>query len=176
MNIYLIGYRCTGKTTVGKLLAEKLQWQILDSDIELVNEQGIPISEIVENQGWDAFRRMEKKVIQRLSLLNRYVIATGGGAVLNDENVSHMKRSGKLVWLRAKPETVHRRMALDTSTEKSRPALTDKGVFAEIEETLKIRDPIYKKAMDVAIDTDHMAPEEVCSIIWEKLVGEQSSA
>jgi len=170
MNIYLIGYRCTGKTTVGRLLAQKLRWQILDSDIEIVKEQGIPISEIVERQGWVAFRRMEKNMIQKLSLLDRHVIATGGGVILNNENVYAMKKSGKLVWLRAKPETIHERMAMDADTENSRPALTDKGIFEEIEETLKIRNPIYETAMDIDIPTDQMAPEDICSIIQEKLV------
>jgi len=176
MNIYLIGYRCTGKTTVGKLLAQNLGWPVMDSDIELVNEQGRPISKIVESNGWDAFRDIEKKAIQKLSLLDRHVIATGGGAVLNVENVNTMKKSGKLVWLKAKPETIHRRMTMDCNTEKSRPALTDKGVFGEIEETLKIRNPIYQEAMDIAIDTDQLTPEDICRIIQEKLIGEQSSA
>ena len=175
MNIYLIGYRCTGKTTVGKILAQKLRWPAMDSDIELVNEQGRPISRIVESQGWEAFRNIEKKVIQKLSLLDRHVIATGGGAVLNGENVNTMKKSGKLVWLRAKPETIHRRMTLDCNTEKSRPALTDKGIFEEIAETLNIRNPIYQKAMDIAIDTDQLTPEDICRIIKEKLIGEQTS-
>jgi len=176
MNIYLIGYRCTGKTTVGKLLAQKLRWPIMDSDIELVNEQGIPISKIVESRGWDTFRHMEKNVIQKLSLLDRHVVATGGGVVLNSENVYTMKKSGKLVWLRATPETIHSRMTMDRNTEKSRPALTDKGVFEEIEETLSIRNPIYEKAMDIAVDTDHMMPEDICDIIHDKLIREQSSA
>jgi len=176
MNIYLIGYRCTGKTTVGKILAQKLKWSVLDSDIELVNEQESPISEIVENQGWDAFRSIEKHIIQKLSLLDRHVIATGGGAVLDGENIKTMKKSGKLVWLRAKSETIHRRMTLDSQTEESRPALTGKGVFQEIEETLSIRNPIYRKAMDIAIDTDQLTPEDICGIIREKLINEQSSA
>ncbi len=172
MNIYLIGYRCTGKTTVGTILAEKLGWPVMDSDIELVHEEGRPISEIVESQGWEAFRSIEKKVIQKLSLLDRHVIATGGGAVLNGENVSTMKKSGKLVWLKATPETIHRRMTMDCETEKSRPALTDKGVFGEIEETLNIRNPIYREAMDIAIDTDQLTPEDICSMIQEKLIDE----
>jgi shikimate kinase len=114
---------------------------------------------------------MEKNVIQKISLLDNHVIATGGGAVLNHENVKTMKKSGKLVWLRATPETIHKRMTLDSNTEEYRPALTDKGVFEEIGETLSIRNPIYEKAMDIAIDTDCMAPEDICRIIQEKLMG-----
>jgi len=172
MNIYLIGYRCTGKTTVGKILAQTLRWPVLDSDIELVHEQGIPISEFVESKGWEAFRSIEKNVIQKLSVLDRHVIATGGGAVLDHENVMAMKKSGKLVWLRAKSETIHRRMTLDSKTEESRPALTDKGVFQEIKETLNIRNSIYRKAMDIAIDTDQLKPEDICGIIQGKLIGD----
>lgn len=170
MNIYLIGYRCTGKTTVGELLSRKLSWPVLDSDIELVKEQNRPIAEIVETDGWDAFRSIEKGIIKKLSLLDNHIIATGGGAVLDPENVGYMKTTGKVVWLKATPETIAGRMAGDASTEDNRPALTDKGIFDEIEEVLEIRNPLYEGAMDVAIDTDQMSVMEICDLIQEKIL------
>ncbi len=169
MNIYLIGYRCTGKTTVGELLSRKISWPMLDSDVELVKEQKRPISEIVEKEGWNSFRSIEKEVIRKLSRLNHHVIATGGGAVLDPENVGIMRTTGKVIWLKARPETIARRMANDKSTGNSRPALTDKGIFDEIEETLNFRNPIYEGAMDFSIDTDGMIIEEICDLIQDRV-------
>ena len=87
MNIFLIGYRCTGKTTVGRSLAKSLGRPFFDADKELVKEQRLNISEIVSQKGWDAFREMESMVIKRICDLDNYVVATGGGVVLNDENI-----------------------------------------------------------------------------------------
>lgn len=169
MNIYLIGYRCTGKTTVGELLSQKISWPILDADVELVKEQKRPISEIVEKEGWNSFRSIEKGIIRKLSCLNHHVIATGGGAVLDPENVGVMRTTGKVIWLKARPETIARRMVNDKSTGNNRPALTDKGIFDEIEETLNFRNPIYERAMDFSIDTDWMTIEEICTIIQSRV-------
>jgi shikimate kinase len=169
MNIYLIGYRCTGKTTVGKLLSQKLSWPMLDSDVELVKEQKRPIAEIVEKEGWPSFRSIEKEIIRKLSRLNHHVIATGGGAVLDPENVGIMRTTGKVIWLTALPETIARRMADDKSTGNNRPALTDRGIFDEIEETLNFRNPLYEGAMDFSIETDAMTIEEICELIQKRI-------
>ena len=169
MNIYLIGYRCTGKTSVGKSLAKKIGWVFLDADIELVNEHGITISEIVATEGWESFRKKEKDVLKRLSSLDKHVIATGGGAILDEENVINMKKSGISIWLRATPETVKDRILKDETTEDSRPSLTSKGLMEEIEETLIYRKPFYEKAMDFFVDTDNLDIENVCLSIQKKL-------
>ena len=169
MNIYLIGYRCTGKSSVGKSLAKKFGWQFLDADIELVKEHGMTISEIVATQGWESFRKKEKNVIKRLSSLDEHVIATGGGAILDEENVRNMKKSGVSIWLRATPETVKNRILKDEITEDSRPSLTSKGLIEEIEETLIYRNPFYEKAMDFYVDTDNIDIENVCLAVQKKL-------
>ena len=93
MNIFLIGYRCSGKTSVGQALAEIFDRPFYDADAELVREQGMDISEIVKKQGWDAFRNMERDVIKRMCAVKDCVVATGGGAVLDDENVKNMKKN-----------------------------------------------------------------------------------
>ena len=134
-----------------------------------MREQGEAISKIVADKGWPAFREMERAVIARLSRLERRVVATGGGVVVSDENIANMKKSGHVFWLRATPETIQKRMAADDSTDASRPALTDKGVFEEIEEVLATRHPLYERAMNHAIDTDDMSPEAVCSAILKQL-------
>ena len=169
MNIFLIGYRCTGKTSVGRSLAKSLGRPFLDADSELVKEQDLNISEIVRKQGWYAFREIESDIIKRVCALDDHVVATGGGAVLNDKNVKHMKRSGKLVWLKATPETIKKRILQDKNTKDFRPPLTSKGSVEEIHETLLNRNPFYEKAMDFDVDTDDIGIDEVCHAIVKKL-------
>ncbi|MCP4345081.1 MAG: shikimate kinase [Desulfobacterales bacterium] len=167
MNIFLIGYRCTGKTSAGRLLAKKLDWPFIDADSELVKENGTTISEMVASHGWDYFREKERDIIKKLAALDRHVIATGGGAVLNNENVKDMKKGGTIVWLKASSETIRQRILQDENTEDQRPALTSKGFADEIEGVLFNRNPIYKSAADFYIDTDSLSIADICSAITE---------
>ena len=169
MNIFLIGYRCVGKTSVGKSLAKRLGWSFVDTDVKLVEERGQKISEIVDTKGWALFRKMEKQVIQCVCERDHCVVATGGGVVLDDENVKRMKASGVLIWLKANIHTIGNRMAKDPLTHDFRPSLTSKGVFEEIKETLFLRNPYYEKAMDFIVETDLIGIEAVCDKIMEKL-------
>ncbi len=169
MNIYLIGYRCTGKTTVGKTLAKMLDRKFADSDQLIVKKSSMSISEIVEKKGWNFFRKMEKRVLSELSRMDSYVIATGGGIILDKENIEIMKKTGMVIWLRAEIETIKDRMKNDMITDSQRPGLTDKGAFDETEEILNARNPLYEKAMDFAIDTDKHGVKNICEMIMEKL-------
>ena len=169
MNIFLIGYRCTGKTSVGRCLANRLGRSFVDTDLELVKEQGVSISDIVSKRGWTAFRDIEKRVIQRACERDTQVVATGGGAVLDEENVKRMKDSGVLVWLRADIKTIEKRITEDNTTQDFRLALTSKGSVKEIQETLLLRNPFYKGAMDFFVDTDVMDVEAVCEMIIQNL-------
>lgn len=162
MNIYLIGYRCTGKSSVGKLLAAKLNMKFTDTDVELVNRARRSISEIVETAGWDEFRRIEKNIIREFSSLEKLVVATGGGAVLDSDNVKYMKETGIVVWLNATPMTIKGRMEKDPGTEDFRPALTGKGTIGEIDEILLTRNHFYEEAMDIYIDTDYLDINDLC--------------
>jgi len=169
MNIFLIGYRCTGKTTVGRSLAKRLERLFFDTDLELVKEQGIKIPEIVGKKGWAAFRDIEKRVIQCACERDNQVVATGGGAVLDEENVKRMKERGVLVWLRADIKTIEKRIIEDNTTQDFRPALTSKGSVEEIRETLLARNPFYERAMDFFVDTDSMDIEAVSDRIIQNL-------
>jgi shikimate kinase len=169
MNIYLIGYRCTGKTSVGESLAMTLGWPFIDADSELVRTCGSSISEMVNRHGWKSFREKERSVIKRICGFDRHVVATGGGAVLDSDNVKQMKRSGVLVWLRARPESVEKRMLKDEHTRDFRPPLTSKGLLEEIEETVTTRKQYYEEAMSFFVDTDATTVNEVCDIVLEKL-------
>ena len=169
MNIFLIGYRCTGKSTVGKRVAEKLNWKFVDADVELVSDQGRSIAQIVSQSGWQAFRHIEKTVLARLCQSTCRVIATGGGVVLDGENIQRMKANGPVIWLRASPETIYNRMIHDKNTLASRPALTDGKLLDEILETLSERRPLYASAMSGFVDTDGKSTDTVCAEILSAL-------
>jgi len=168
-NIFLIGFRCTGKSSVGRLLAAKLGWPFIDTDALLVSESGLSIKEIVEKHGWETFRKMEHAVVNLVCVLDRRVVATGGGVVLAEANVNLMKKNGRIVWLKALAQTIKSRMMLDQDTAAFRPSLTSKDSFSEIEETLKQRNPLYTQAMDFWVQTDNRTIGEICEIIVQNL-------
>lgn len=169
MNLFLIGYRCTGKSSVGKCLSKRLGWPFIDLDVKLVEEEGMTISEIVNRFGWNTFREMEKGLMERVCHLDRHVVAAGGGAILDEANVRHMRQSGVLIWLKATIETIRRRMLLDEATQVQRPSLTRKGLVEEIEHLLMERHPLYARAMDFSVGTDSAGIEELTVVILEKL-------
>ncbi len=169
MNLFLIGYRCTGKTTIGKSVARKLDWSFVDSDLLVIEECGKSIKALIDTEGWDAFRRMERSTLKQICTKNRQVVATGGGVVLDSHNVTAMKTSGMVVWLAATAETIQKRMRQDKNTENFRPALTDKGRMAEIEEMLAQRNPYYESASDFFIPTDDVPVDEITQTVIEKL-------
>jgi shikimate kinase len=166
MNIFLIGFRCTGKSSVGKALAHRLAYPFKDADEELVRESGICIADMVAMHGWPFFREQEQEIIHRLSRTDNHVIATGGGAILNPDNIRDMKDNGFVIWLKAKPETIRQRIVRDKVTQEQRPALTDKGLIAEIEETLAIRNPLYEQASDICVDTDDLDIGEIVGVLY----------
>jgi shikimate kinase len=162
MNIFLIGYRGSGKTSVGSYLSDIIGWPYVDTDFLLVKELGMNISEIVDKKGWDFFRKKETNVLKKLCKNDKQIVATGGGIVLNQENRVNMKKSGKVVWLKANFTTVKKRIRIDSKTKDFRPSLTSKEHDKEIKETLLLRKPLYEKAMDFSIDTDHLDIHGVC--------------
>jgi shikimate kinase len=169
MNIYLIGFRCTGKTSVGKIIAQKLGMGFIDADDELVKQQGVTIVDMVDTHGWDYFRDKESDVIKDISEMDNIVVATGGGVILNKTNVECMKRSGIVVWLKANSETIEQRMLQDTKTDESRPSLTSKGIIGEIQQTIEERSPLYKAAMEFYISTDNVGIEDVADKVILKI-------
>jgi shikimate kinase len=171
MNIVLIGYRCTGKTSVGKALSERLGKAFVDTDDYIEKKVGQPISDMVAKQGWDFFREKEKQAIRDTTSSESLIIAPGGGAVLNSENVTNLKRNGVIVLLETTKETILERMRADGKTEQQRPSLTGKDPLEEIEEVLEIRRPYYQQAMDFSVDTTSKSIQEVVEEILQKLAG-----
>jgi shikimate kinase len=170
-NIFLIGYRCTGKTSVGRRLAALTERRFVDTDDCLTGEFGDTIAAFVAAHGWKAFRQQEALILARVCGESGLVVATGGGIVLTPENVTIMKNSGLVVWLTAPPATIARRMASDPLSRESRPKLTEMPGGQEIERTLAERLPLYRRAMDFSIDTDDMAVEDICRQIMAAAIG-----
>lgn len=171
MNLVLIGYRCTGKTTIGEILAEKLGWPLVDTDTLIQERAGKSIDEIVAAGGWEAFRDAETAVVKDVASGDRQVVSAGGGAVLREENRKALKAAGRVVLLRADAETIWSRMQGDARTAAQRPDLTDKGGIAEIRHLLEERAEVYRTTADFAISTDRYEPNEVAGRIlaWLKL-------
>ena len=154
INLYLVGYRCTGKTGIGRLLACRLRRPFVDCDRALAVAAGRSVRDIVADEGWSGFRLREKRTLHEISRRNGVVVATGGGAVLHPVNVTRMRSSGIVVWLTATPATIRRRMLLDHHSADLRPALTDAAAADEIESVLESRFSAYCTAADFRISTD----------------------
>lgn len=168
MNIYLIGYRCTGKTSVGNLLAHRLGMEFADTDRLLEQRAGMHISNYVSRYGWESFRDLETEIIRDLSRQDGLVAATGGGVVLREKNIEYMKDTGLLVWLKAGPDTILSRMQGDENTRDQRPALSGDPLVQEVYETLKQRTPLYERAAQIQVSTDEADIETVCETLIEK--------
>jgi shikimate kinase len=169
MNIYLIGYRCCGKTSVGKALSKLMEWPFLDTDAQVVQAAGMTITEMVSRSGWDAFRHIEKTVIDRTRKLDRHVIATGGGVILNPDNIRSMQDAGHVIWLKVSPQTIRIRMAADPDTHNQRPGLTPIGSLDEIETVLSVRQPLYEQAGQLELDTDILGIDDICRNIIDHI-------
>lgn len=170
-NIYLVGYRASGKTFVGKAVADKMNWSFVDADQVLERQQGRSIAKIVKSGGWKEFRELEKELLKQLIKSKKHVISTGGGVVLDPDNIKNMKNTGLVVWLEARPETICKRLANDEKTATQRPALTDQGVLGEITTVLEQRTPLYKDAADLIISTDKTDVEKICVQIISNFSG-----
>jgi shikimate kinase len=158
MNIVLIGYRGTGKSTVGKLLAARLKRDLVSTDAEIVRRMGKSIPEVVQESGWEYFRDLESEVCRDLGNRDGLIIDSGGGAILRQGNVEVLKKNGKLFWLTATVKTIARRIGGDTQ----RPSLTGKKSFIEeIEEVLAERTPKYEAAADHTVSTEQRTAEQV---------------
>ena len=126
MNVILIGYRGTGKTSVGRLLAAKLGRLFLDSDELIKSSSGKSVREMVAEKGWGYFRQEEKRVVARLAANDDCVVALGGGAVLDEENVRNLKPKGFFIWLTADAQLIVGRLNGDGKSFEQRPPLAGK--------------------------------------------------
>lgn len=164
-NLVLIGYRGTGKTTVARELARRLGWEWVDADVEVELRAGLSIAEIFAARGEEAFRDLESRVLAELAPRRRLVLAAGGGAVLRGENRALLRQCGRVIWLKAEPATLWKRIQSDAATEGRRPRLTSRGGEAEIMELLAQRTPLYQECADLAVDTEGKSAAQVAQEI-----------
>ncbi len=163
-NISLIGFMGTGKSSVGKILGRCLSRPVVDVDLYIEASEKRKIGAIFSEAGEAYFRTLEKKAIREICERRGIVITTGGGAVLDPENLEALKASGWVIALSATPETVYRRV----KNSRHRPLLEGKDRLEEIERLLAIRKPYYEKA-DFTFETNNRSSAQVAALILEKL-------
>jgi len=169
MKIVLIGYRCTGKTAVGKLIAARLGLPFYDTDELIQVQSGKTVREIVDEGGWDAFRAAEKAIIKQLPTLRDGVIAAGGGAIMDAENREVLHGTGFCIWLTADERTIVERMQNDQVSAAQRPPLSDDGLEKETARILEMRRPIYQEVADCIVDTAGKGIDAVAGEVYAAL-------
>jgi shikimate kinase len=168
MNIVLIGYRGTGKSVVGELLARRLLMPYVGMDATIVARAGMSIPEIVAKSGWRIFRDIESELARELAAGDATIIDTGGGVIERTENIEALQKNACIIWLKASVATIVARIQGETG----RPALTSGKTFTEeVAEVLERRTPLYASAAQYEIDTDASTPEQIADKIialWAK--------
>jgi shikimate kinase len=162
-NIYLIGLMGAGKTTIGRQLAKALKVPFYDSDKAIEESTGVDIPTIFEFEGEEGFRNREQKMIHKLTQLQGIVLATGGGAVLREENRKALKDNGYVVYLQCSIDRVLERTRWDTQ----RPLLKTDNPRARLQQLLEQRQPLYLSCADFKIDTGVLKSKTVINHILE---------
>jgi shikimate kinase len=173
-NLVLIGYRATGKTSVGARLAEALHRPFVDLDQVLVREAGRSVAEIVAQEGWAEFRRLEKEIVARYRDVRGQVLATGGGVVLDPDNVAALRENGILIWLTADPAVIQARLGQDQPRDANRPSLTGGDTIREAAAVLKERAPLYQAAARMVVDTTGRSVAQVVALVLTGLNSEEA--
>jgi len=166
-NIILIGMMGSGKSTIAKLLANRLCYKFLDTDELIEYAQGCSISQIIDTQGEDYFRDLERDILADLAqkIENPSVLATGGGIVLRADNRKQLSQLGFVIWLKASPSVIAERLQVD----QTRPLLRSDNKLECITEILNQRKSFYEQSSHLAIDTDSLSTEKLCSLIHAQI-------
>ena len=167
--IILTGFRATGKSLVGGMLAKRLDLDFCDTDTLLCAGSGLCVREYVDRFGWPDFRRREEEVLLGLRSRSSVVIATGGGAILHEQAWRTLRKKSIIFWLRADCATIEQRLAADGNSRHLRPSLTGGDFLGEVREQLALRSPLYQRGSDVVIDTDGRPPSELVREIVQAL-------
>ena len=154
-----------GKTTMGRQLAKRLHLEFIDSDREIVERTGADIPLIFELEGEDGFRKREAAVIDELTAKSDIVLATGGGAILSEENRQHLKNRGTVIYLHTDIQHLIER----TRHDKNRPLLQTDDPAARLRELMETREPLYRDTADLIIHTGEKSIKSVINVILGKL-------
>lgn len=169
MIVTLIGSRGCGKSSVGRMLADRIGWNYADADVELETRAGKSIRQIFAEDGETAFRDLEEEMVALLLERDSLVLAAGGGAVMRDATRNRIESAGPVIWLTASPETLYARIHTDDTTSGRRPDLTDEGGLAEVRKLLSRREPVYRATADIIINTEHKSVEQITDEVHEQL-------
>lgn len=161
----MIGFMGVGKTSTSRALSRKLGVKEMDTDAMIVEQQGMAISEIFQEKGEEAFRKMETELLDQLGTMSPCVVSCGGGMVLRRENVEKMKQQGRILLLSASPETIYEHVKDSTN----RPLLQGNMNVDYIRQLMEERNPRYQEAADLVIHTDGMTPRQTAEKIMELL-------
>ena len=166
-NIILIGFMGCGKSSIGRYMSENYQYTLIDTDSYIEEKQKCTISEIFEKNGEEYFRQLETQCL--LDLINlsadKMVIAVGGGLPMRKENQELLHRLGKVVYLRAKVDTLEKRLKGDTT----RPLIQGGELRQKIENLFNLRQDTYEKLADLIVDTDRKSYQQITSAIRKGL-------
>ncbi len=165
--IILIGFRGTGKTTVGELLARRCGCAFVDTDQCICQLKGASVTTIVQREGWEGFRRCEEEVLRDLVEATGSVVATGGGAVLHRQVWPELKKNATIVWLTADMSILMQRIGRDAPD--NRPSLSGQGVVEEMARILEEREPLYRELADFSVDTGRLSAAEAVDYIVAKV-------
>ncbi|MFC5303122.1 shikimate kinase [Azospira restricta] len=160
-NIYLVGLMGAGKTTIGKVLARRLGWRFVDSDHEIEARTGVRIPTIFEIEGEEGFRRRETQVLRELTGLRNVVMATGGGAVIAEENRRLLRDHGLVVYLDVSPAQLYER----TRHDRNRPLLQVADPLRRLQELLAAREPFYREVADIVVDGNRCNAQAVVQLL-----------
>jgi shikimate kinase len=163
--IFLVGMMGAGKTTVGKAIARRLGREFIDCDREIVERTGVPIATIFEIEGEEGFRRRESQVLAELATRRGAVVATGGGAVLAEENRRAMRAGGLVIYLRVALDHLHER----TRRDSARPLLAGGDRRAILAALLEKRDPLYRDCADLVVDSGQQPPGNLAQRVIDLL-------
>jgi shikimate kinase len=164
-NIFLVGMMGSGKTTLGRALAHRLEMPFVDTDRMLVDRTGVPVTTIFEIEGEAGFRKREAALMAELSQGEGQVVATGGGAVLAPENRAVMRSRGTVIYLRARLEHLWER----TRHDSSRPLLKTPDPRATLAQLLEARDPLYRDVAHIVVETGSQSANTLVSRVVSAL-------
>lgn len=163
-NIFLIGFMGAGKSTIAQELQSRLDMKLVEMDARIVQEQEMSINEIFSRFGENYFRDVECQLVQDIGQEGNTIVSCGGGVVLRKDNIINMKKSGKIVFLAATPQTIYDRV----KDSRERPILNGHMNVAYISELMEKRRALYEAAADIRIDVDDKNVADICEEIVEK--------
>ena len=170
MKVILVGYRASGKSTVGQYLAKKLKVPFVDTDQMVEEAAGLAIKDLVARDGWPAFRAKEAEAVASLQSNEPGIVSTGGGVILSGENRAMLKHLGIVIYLKTPVADILERLTRDAREEQARPQFTSGSLAEETIAVLSQRIPLYESAADFAVDTEFKSVVRIAEEIYERLV------